>query len=83
MGSVFTKRTKCSEIWAVLTQVSNKNHGCRNTGYEVLPEVNYFCNQQLPYHKTQHEDILIRNQSGFDTQTGLSEHKNIVDNPIS
>ena len=60
----------------------NKKHGCRNTGVEMLPEVNYFCTQRLPYHKTQYEDILVRYQGAFSTHTGLPKHQNVSDKPI-
>ena len=61
----------------------SKNHGHRKTRFEVLPEINVFCNQQLPYHKTQYEDILFRYQGGFNTHTGLPDHQNVFDKPIS
>ena len=52
----------------------NKNHGYWKTRFEVLPEVNIFCSQQAPYHKTQYEDILVRKHDGFNAHTGLLEN---------
>ena len=60
----------------------NKSRGYRKTTIEVLPEVNEFFSQQLPYHKTQYEDIPVRFQIGFSTPTRLPEHQNRSDNPI-
>ena len=61
----------------------NKNPGYRNTSFEVLPEINFFCNQQSLYHKTQNEDIPVRNQGGFNTHTGLPERRNVFETPIN
>ena len=60
----------------------NKNHGYRITSFEVSPDHNYFCNQHLPYHKTQYENVLVRYQGGFITHISFAEHQNIFDDPI-
>ena len=54
-----------------------------NTRFEVLQEVNRFCNEQLPHQKTQFEDIPFRYQGGFSTHICLAEDRNVFDNPIS
>ena len=59
----------------------NKNYNYLNTRFEGLPEVNCFCNQRSPCHKTQFEDILARFQVGFNTHTGLTKHQNVFDAP--
>ena len=61
----------------------NQNHGYQNTYFEVLSSIEYFYNNQLPYHKTQYEYILLRYDGDCDTNTGLLNNPKSYDNPIS
>ena len=61
---------------------SNKCHGYQITRFDVLLSVEYSCDPQLPYHKTQYEDILLGYDGGFDLNTGPPNNPKSYDNPI-
>ena len=77
---IFYQRVKIVKDSALLTDFAIKVTATKKTRFEVLQNVNCFCNEQLPHHKTQY-GILVRCQGGFSTQTCLTEDRNVSDNP--
>ena len=55
---------------------SNKIYAYQNIHFVVLVWIDYFCNQQMPYQKTQYQDECIQ----YDTRTGPAIHPKPYDN---
>ena len=70
------------QIYGPLKCFKRRNQNFWKLEFENLPEVNFFCNQQIAYHKTRYEDIFVRYQCGLNTHTGLLKHQKFNDNTI-